>query len=154
MAVNSKSDVEAKNAFRDELIQSKIFDKVEVTHSPADITAWKCGCAYYFEIKYTEQTGKYFGSASITEWQAAMKNKERFRFVVAARSNGQWTFREYTPEEFMKLSYIPPFKVYFIVPISASKEATLPRMISRVPLTPERIEQMSELYEQFRTGQP
>lgn len=65
MAENLKSDVAAKEAFRDELLR-RGFDAARITGSPADITATKGGETFYFEVKFTRQSASYFGAATLT----------------------------------------------------------------------------------------
>jgi len=149
-ALNSKSDVKAKEAFRKKLLE-RGFDSAEVTGSPADITACKGDQTYYFEIKYTAAAAKYFGAATLTEWEAAMKYESRYSFVVAMNRNGEWGFHEYTPAEFMAFSSIPPFKIYFNVPVDAGKSTEASPGKTRVQLTRERIVKMTELFQQFRS---
>ena len=96
MAENLKSDVAAKEAFRDELLR-RGFDAARITGSPADITATKGGETFYFEVKFTRQGASYFGAATLTEWDAALKSEERFTFVVAFLRDDGWAFHEYTP---------------------------------------------------------
>jgi hypothetical protein len=152
MAVNQKSDVDAKAAFAEELVR-RGFEDVRVTGSPADITAWQKGLIHYFEVKYTTQDSQYFGAATLTEWAAALAHEERFWFVVAARRGDSWTFREYSPSEFMEFSYVPPFKIFCNVAVGAGKAARARRGNKRVQLTRERIDQMVELFKLFRPGQ-
>ena len=114
LVVNAKSDVGAKEAFVAELLR-RGFDEAKVTSRPADITARRGEVVYYFEIKFTQQDCRYFGAATLTEWEAALAHEERYRFVVAAKRDGLWVFHEYTPSEFMEFSYIPPFKIFFNV---------------------------------------
>jgi hypothetical protein len=151
VAVNAKSDVDAKAAFVEELLR-RGFDEVRVTGSPADVTAWRNGIVHYFEIKYTAQDSQYFGAATLTEWEAALIHEDHFWFVVAAKRGGIWTFHEYTPSEFMEFSYIPPFKVFFNVAVGESKAEAARRGIKRVQLTRKRVAQMVELFKQFRPG--
>ena len=73
---NLKSDVEAKQAFVQELI-ARGFESVKVTKLPADITATRNGQTYYYEIKYTTRTKLYFGAATLTEWEAALQYEDR-----------------------------------------------------------------------------
>ena len=153
MAVNPKSDVDAKAAFAEELIR-RGFDEVRVTGSPADVTAWREGVVHYFEIKYTTQDSQYFGAATLTEWAAALSHEEQFWFVVATMRDGRWTFHEYSPTEFMEFSYIPPFKIFFSVAVGADKATRARRGIRRVQLTRERIAQMVELFDLFRPSRP
>ena len=110
-----KSDVAAKAAFKRHL-EERGFEDVRVVSAPADIVAKRDGAIFYFELKLTAKTGGYFGAATITEWEAALNNPSRFRFVVARQFDYAWHFREYSPEEFIQFSDIPPFKVYFRVP--------------------------------------
>src|SRR5437773_12401683 len=46
-----------------------------ITGSPADITATKGGETFYFEVKFTRQGASYFGAATLTEWDAALKSR-------------------------------------------------------------------------------
>lgn len=155
---NAKSDVPAKQAFVEHLLRERHFDEARVTKSPADVTAIKDRRTYYFEIKYTAQLATYFGAATLTEWKAALENESRFWFVIATLNDGQWRFREYTPTEFMTFSYIPPFKVFFSVPVGDDLPLRTwpPRGRSgstggRVLMTRERMSAMLELYGRFRT---
>ena len=150
VVVNAKSDVNAKEAFIEELLR-RGFDEAKVTGSPADITARRETEVYYFEIKYTAQDSQYFGAATLTEWEAALAHEGRYRFVVAMKRNGFWIFHEYTPAEFLESSYIPPFKIFFNVAIGREKATQAKRGIKRVQLTRERVVQMVELYRRFRS---
>jgi hypothetical protein len=151
MAENLKSDVKAKEAFRDELLR-RGFDTAVITAAPADITATKGGETYYFEIKFTKANEKYFGAATLTEWEAAVQFEERFLFVVALLRDEKWVFHEYTPAEFMQMSYIPPFKIYFNVRVRADKVVCSREGSSAVSLSKERLSAMSELFRRFRGG--
>lgn len=113
--MNPKSDVAAKEAFKLHL-QGRGFEDVRIIRAPADIAAKRDGVTHYFELKLTSKTGSYFGAATITEWEAALNDPSRFRFVVARQINGVWNFREYSPEEFIQFSDIPPFKIFFRIP--------------------------------------
>ena len=112
--VNLKSDVEAKKAFVKEL-QKKNYQDIKITSSPTDISAKKKGTKYYFEIKFTNQKDKYFGAATLTEWECAIKNLDNFFFVVSRKENNKWIFKSFKPNEFIKYSTIPPFKIFFNV---------------------------------------
>jgi len=146
---NLKSDVDAKHAFIKTLLD-RGFDAARVTSSPADITAHRGTDVYYFEVKYTAQKEQYFGAATLTEWGAALAYEDRYTFVVAARRDGGWAFHEYTPQEFMAFSSIPPFKVFFNIPVGNEKATQARRGVKRVQLTRERIAQMVELFTRFR----
>lgn len=157
-SLNSKSDVPAKKAFIEHLLKEGGFDEARITRQPADVTATRNGQVFYFEIKYTAQLTTYFGAATLTEWEAALAHETNFWFVIATSNNGEWTFREYTPSEFMSFSYIPPFKVFFSIPVIAG---TPPKsqlvgkragfVSARVPMTRERMSAMVEIYRKFRS---
>lgn len=155
---NAKSDVPAKQAFVKHLLTQRNFDEARVTRRPADITAMKNQEVFYFEIKYTAQTATYFGAATLTEWEAALENESNFWFVTATLNGGVWAFREYSPSEFMAFSYIPPFKVFFSVPVGidlSSKKGIARRpdgfVSSRIPMTRERLSTMVDMYKGFRS---
>ena len=117
---NLKSDVAAKAAFVRELVNRGF--NAEVVQAPADIKAVKDGQVWYFEIKMTKHTDRYFGAATMTEWVQALKDPEHYRFVIAIDlGDGNWKFLEYTPSEFMEYSTIPPFKIYFNVDFTGKK---------------------------------
>jgi Holliday junction resolvase len=150
IVLNVKSDAEAKQAFIKELLR-RGFDEAKITSSPADITARRGSEVFYFEIKYTTKDSLYFGAATLTEWEAALRNEDRYRFVVALKRDGFWTFHEYTPEEFMAFSSVPPFKVYFNIAVGQGKATRASRKVKRVQLTRERIMEMVELFTRFRS---
>ena len=91
------------------------FTDVEVISSPADITAYKNGIQWFFEIKATKKQDSCFGAATFTEWEQAFKTPDTFRFVIIKISEDEKCFEslEFTPDEFMKYSSIPPIKVFF-----------------------------------------
>jgi Holliday junction resolvase len=146
---NSKSDVDAKKAFCEEL-RERGYSDVKVTASPADITATLNGERHFFEIKYTAKTRRYFGAATLTEWIAALENADRFAFVIAWRLDGEWQFEEYTLKEFMEHSYVPPFKIFFNVPVGAKGAARARK--SRTVLTHERLTAMRDLFHAFKSA--
>ena len=146
---NLKSDVEAKVAYAQQL-KRRGYDRVAITKSPADVTAYRDDQVHYFEIKYTAQKLAYFGAATLTEWEAALKHRDRFRFVTASRNGTTWTFREYTPDQFMAFSYVPPFKIFFNVPVGDASPRKGRRKSRRIGLTSERLRRMSELFRALR----
>ena len=146
-----KSDVEAKGLFAERLRAGGLYESVSITRSPADITAIQAGLPHYFEIKVTDKQEQYFGAATLTEWEAALSNPERFKFVVACKNAESWTFSEYAPLEFMRYSYIPPFKIYFNVPIGDRKEASMKEETKRVCLTEENVCEMVEFYRKLKS---
>lgn len=147
---NAKSDVAAKKAFV-EVLMKRDFESAIVTKSPADVTATRHGKTYYFEVKYTSKAKAYFGAATLTEWEAALAHEDRFRFVVAAKRHGEWLFHEYTPEEFMEFSTIPPFKTYFNVDVDLERDTRVRRQTKSVRLTRDLIRQMCTLFKSFRS---
>jgi hypothetical protein len=150
--LNPKSDVSAKGAFIAHLLAERRFDQAWVTRRPADITARKGSATYYFEIKYTSQLATYFGAATLTEWEAAFENDDFYRFVIASRSGDDSTFTEFTPLEFMEFSYIPPFKVFFNIPIGAGKASPSSAPKSRkVKMSRQKLSEMLTLYKRFRS---
>lgn len=147
---SSKSDKPAKQAFIEELLR-RGYVNPRVTAAPADITAEREGQTHYFEIKFTRRTKWYFGAATLTEWKAALANADRFRFVIAREIEGAWQFQEFTPEEFMELSSIPPFKIFFMVYFkSRRKRAEGSKTRGTVKLSREKLEELVRLYEKFR----
>ena len=116
--MNSKSDLVAKQACC-EYLKEQGFYNITIISSPADIKAWKKGdpVPYYFEIKMTRQKNKYFGAATLTEWKQAIETPDHYKFIVVQQDDEsrEFAFHEYSPQEFMKYSSIPPFKIYFNV---------------------------------------
>lgn len=147
--LNTKSDVLAKGAFAEEL-RRRGFSDVRVTRAPADITALMNGDIYYFEIKYTSAEKNYWGAATLSEWEAALELEERYKFVVAYIHQSEWQFHEYTPEEFMQFSSVPPFKIFFRMPIRGGKATPSGRASRAVKFTRERFQEMVTLYKKFR----
>lgn len=119
---NKKSDANAKRAFCDELL-ARGYDSAEIVSTPADIKATKGDAVWYYEIKMTHRTDTYFGAATETEWTQALKDPKHYRFVIAQtdEEEKQFEFIEFTPEEFMKASTIPPFKVYFNIDLQTKQ---------------------------------
>ena len=148
MAKNAKSDIAAKKAFAAEL-GKRGFSDIRITRTPCDIRAVRRGRIHRFEIKYTNQRERYFGAATLTEWEAALDSPNFFWFVIATHLGGEWKFDEYTPAQFMALSYIPPFKIFFNVPVKRNPNG-IPRTKTAITLTRARLEQMSVLYARFR----
>ncbi len=146
---NKRSDVNAKTAFV-KLLQERGFE-ASVVSSPADIKATKDGETWYFEIKMTKRTDVYFGAATLTEWRQALVDSEHFRFVVAKTDEAESAFEfiEYTPAEFMELSTIPPFKVYFN--IDFEKRPKKRGNSKATKLTKENFEVMDRCFEEIKS---
>ena len=148
---NKKSDVKAKHAYVDYL-KSKGFE-AEVTSSPADIKATRNGEDWYFEIKMTKREEVYFGAATLTEWRQALADPAHFRFVVAITNEeeSEFQFIEYTPEEFMKYSTIPPFKVYFNINLTGKERRKREsRKSSSKKMTEDNFEKMNRCYAELK----
>lgn len=146
---NKKSDVKAKAEFVKEL-NGRGFE-AKVVSSPADIMAVKDGQTWYYEIKMTKKADNYFGAATLTEWRQAMADSEHFRFVIAKTNEeeSEFEFIEYTPEEFMSFSTVPPFKVYFNINLDGNaRKARKARKDNA--LTKENLDVMSECFERIR----
>lgn len=143
---NLKSDVKAKAAFVKHLQENGF--QAAVVKEPADIVATKDGQTWYFEVKMTKRSKRYFGAATLTEWKQAVADPEHFRFVVAKtdETESSFEFIEYTPEQFMDFSCIPPFKFYFNINLDGApcKSRTA------VALTQENLQYVSECYETIR----
>lgn len=147
MTKNKKTDVPAKKAFVEEL-KTKGFD-ARITGAPADITAVRDGQTWYFEIKMTHRRDTYFGAATMTEWEQALKDPDHYRFVVAItdETDSTFEFREFAPAEFMRFSTIPPFKVYFNLDLTGAKK----RKCSTSKATPLTTENFNKLAESYKT---
>jgi len=148
-----KSDVDAKKAYS-EYLKSKGFNNIKIISSPSDISAEKNGELFYFEIKKTSNKENYFGAATLTEWVSALENKSNYFFVVAlSLGNQEWEFTEYTPDEFIKFSTIPPFKIFFRVPISEKEKSKERRNISAVTVSEDKIFKLKKVYEELKRDQ-
>ena len=142
--MNTRSDLAAKAAFM-VVLEREGYSNVRIVASPADISACKGEQQYLFELKVTTKDKTYFGAATITEWEAALKAPEYFRFVVARCVNGSWIFDRFSPAEFLKFSDIPPFKVYFRVPLGGKcSAAKLSKRKRAVTATMENLRQLIE----------
>lgn len=91
-----------------------------------------------------------FGAATLTEWAAAAEDPEHFRFVVAYQRKDEWRFDLYTPEEFMACSYIPPFKVYFKVPLDDRARRERAELARIVHLTKARLHLLRQQFDELR----
>jgi Holliday junction resolvase len=152
---NPKSDVKAKQAFKAHLEARGEFSDVRIVGSPTDIVAKKGEEEFYFEIKSTSKTRKYFGAATLTEWEAALNSPERFKFVVAQPIGEDWKFTEYTPEEFLEFSDIPPFKIFFKVQLGEvqPKRQSKRKRGKAVKLTLENLRKMIEFRAELKSLQ-
>lgn len=147
---NKKSDVKAKSVFV-KLLQERGFEAAVVS-SPADIKATKNGQTWFFEIKMTKRSNVYFGAATLTEWRQALADPEHFRFVVAKTNEAEeeFEFIEFTPEEFLEYSTVPPFKFFFNVNLKDTGKKR--RGDKAVQLTKENFEVMDRCYGEIKNG--
>lgn len=148
--VNTRSDVAAKDAFCRWLLDHG-YESAQVTAAPADVTAIKDGQRWLFEVKFTRARTNCFGAATLTEWIAAADNPERFRFVIAYERRGSWRFDVYSPDEFLAFSSIPPYKVYFNVPLDGRAARKRPALSKKVHLTKARLRRLREQFEELRS---
>ena len=118
---NIKSDLDAKTTFC-KYLEDKGFT-TEIRQAPADIRAMKDGQEWFFEIKKTSQDKDYFGAATSTEWEQAFKDPAHYRFVICQKlADGSFKFTEFTPAQMMEYSTIPPFKIFFNVPLDGREK--------------------------------
>ena len=145
---NIKSDLDAKTAFC-KCLEDKGFT-TEIRQAPADIRAMKDGQEWFFEIKKTSQDKDYFGAATSTEWEQAFKDPDHYRFVIARKqSDGSFQFTELTPSQLMEYSTIPPFKVFFNIPLNGEKKKS-GRSSKALRLTKETLESLNDTYKRCK----
>lgn len=148
---NKKSDILAKEEYVKRL-QNQGF-KAKIVKAPADIKAEKDGQTWYFEIKKTTHTDKYFGAATMTEWKQALEDPNHYRFVIAIElGEDKWDFKEYTPAEFMEYSTIPPFKVYFNIDFSNNGKKLKKGKSNAVKMSQDNFRKLTKAYEQLDRG--
>ena len=146
---NDRSDKKAKQAYVEYLEKNGFTAKV-INH-PVDIEADKDGQRWYFEIKKTKHTDKYYGGATMNEWQRALKDPVHFRFVIAIdHEDGTWDFKEYTPLLFQEYSTIPPFKIYFNVNFEKNSEKQTNRKTEAVRMNIENFKKMKETFDKLK----
>ena len=146
---NVKSDVAAKAAFCEWLRQHG-YTAARVCAAPADVRASKDGATWLFEIKFTRAATRCFGAATLTEWAAAADDPDHFRFVIAYQRNGTWSFDLYTPDEFMAFSSVPPFKIYFNVPLDGGVAPNRRERSRRIYLTKSRLRELTRQFQTLR----
>lgn len=146
----NKSDKKAKESFVFEL-EKRGFSNIQIVKEPSDIIAEKDGEKFFFEIKKTSVSGEYFGAATLTEWRAAYNNPKNYFFVICQENGSRFHFTEYTPSEFEKFSTIPPFKIFFNIPLDNGR-----KMISKrknktaIQLTKDRLRELDILFKKWK----
>jgi len=149
-ALNIKSDKKAKEEFA-EILKTRGYSDVRIVKQPADITAIKNDAMYFFEIKKTSAKKEYFGAATLTEWRAAYENPSNYFFVIAQEIPEGFNFIEYTPDEFEKFSTIPPFKIFFNIPLNGNnKVETKRKNRSAIQFMREKLVKLNELFSTFK----
>ncbi|MEI6650241.1 MAG: DUF3883 domain-containing protein [Candidatus Moraniibacteriota bacterium] len=144
--MKNKSDKLAKEAFVLYLVKEGYSD-IKIVKAPADIVAFKDSVKYYFEIKKTAAENEYFGAATLTEWRAAYSNPDTYFFVICVEKGQTFDFILYSPEEFEKFSTIPPFKIFFNVPLKGSdKASSIRKNKSAIRLSKEKLNKLDEIY--------
>ena len=151
--MSNKSDIRAKEAFRQHLVENQGFDTADIVSAPADIKAVKDNETWCFEIKKTTKR-KYFGAATETEWKQAFADPDHYRFVVALTDENEEHFEwfVYTPMELLQVSTIPPFKINFNInldiPVSEQKCS---RRGTTIALSESIFHAISSTFERIRT---
>ena len=151
--MSNKSDIRAKEAFRQHLVENQGYDTAEIVSAPADIKAVKDNETWYFEIKKTTKR-KYFGAATETEWKQAFADPDHYRFVVALTDEKEEHFEwfVYTPMQMLQVSTIPPFKINFNInldiPVSEQKCS---RRNTTIALNESIFHAISSTFERIRT---
>lgn len=144
--MKDRSDKEAKEAFANYLSKDGYVD-IKVVREPSDMIAYKDGIKYYFEIKKTSAEKEYFGAATLTEWRAAYSNPGNYFFVVCQENEASFDFIIYTPEEFEKFSTVPPFKIFFNIPLNGREKVSVNRKNkTAIRFTKERFNKLDILF--------
>ena len=148
---NKKSDVKAKLAYTQELIR-RGYQNPRITSAPSDIQAILNGVIHFFEVKMTKRENTYFGAATTTEWAQALKTPDRYHFVVVQTDDEEkeFRFREYTPEEFLQFSTIPPFKVFFNLPLTPTQKKPSRKKSKALRATKENLSQLIGIYKELK----
>lgn len=145
--MNDRSDIRAKQAYVEYLMEHGYVD-VQIVNSPVDIIAYKNGHKYFFEIKATKRKNSYFGAATFTEWECALTNKDFFKFVIVKETGADCIFYEFTPEEFMKYSTIPPIKVYFNIDLNKKNKTN--KNSSALKMSEEAFFELNNVYQKLK----
>ena len=73
------------------------------------------------------------------------------RKIAIEKEDDKFEFRKFTPLEFMKYSTIPPFKVYFNLPLNGEKKTT--KRSSKKPaiaLSEDNFNKMNDLFKEMK----
>jgi len=107
-----------------------------------------------FLKKKTSAAKEYFGAATLTEWRAACANPNNYFFVIAQETIAGFNFIEYTPTEFEKFSSIPPFKIFFNVPLNGARKVEVKRQNkTAIQFTDKKLRKLDEVFSTFKYEQ-
>lgn len=127
------------------------FYNVQKINSPVDFKASRDGQEYFIELKFTSSKKTYFGAATLVEWECALENPENFYFLFAHKQisvtrDDIWDFELMLAEELMKYSTIPPFKIFFSIPLPLKSSRSPPQRKSAKQATQENIRYLSDVF--------
>ena len=146
----AQSDEAAVQAYISELKKNGKGVPIRIK-APADIEVKEGKHTHYYEIKMTSKDKSYFGAATLTEWKQALNTPEFYHFVIAIhKKDDTYEFIKLTPDEFMKYSTIPPFKVNFNINLKDLKK--IPKRRTAIPMNKDNMRDMLELFEKMHNG--
>ena len=127
------------------------FCNVQKINSPVDFKASRDGQEFFIELKFTSSEKTYFGAATLVEWVCALENPGNFYFLFAHKQisvtgDDIWDFELMLAEELMKYSTIPPFKIFFSIPLPLKSSRSPPQRKSAKQATQENIRYLSEVF--------
>lgn len=90
---------------------------------PIDLFARRDGEDLRIKIKVTNCKDNYFGAVTFLTWEEAFNNTDTFKFVMIWLNEDDEviSYQEYSPEELLPYSSIPPFKVNFSIPYDTKR---------------------------------
>ena len=92
-----------------------------------------------------------FGAATLTEWRAAYLNSQNYFFVICQENGDEFHFTEYSPEEFEQFSTIPPFKIFFNIPLDKGAKVKSKRNNkTAIQLTKDRLSRLDQIFQEFK----
>lgn len=118
---NPQSDVKQKQAFAEFIKHVKGVDPDSVHQNVDDVDVVACidGRKRYFEIKTSRKSEDelyekgYFGAASLSEWNRAMKNLDDFYFVyIIGDEKKGYKYLMVKAEDILSYATVPPFAIY------------------------------------------
>lgn len=102
--------------------------------SSADMVIEKDGIPWYFEIKCTSKDKDVFGAGTLTEWKCAAENLGHYFFVIVKMGKLRTLpkFYIYPPQEIIKYSTVPPFKIDFNISHLPSSKSSIEKQLNEV----------------------